>query len=92
MGEGQPADKGEGGTCRAGSSVELTPAVPMPRHYPIHLKGFIRRRQETLVSRMENLEQFCPVWGESSTSNTDFCRVPHICASSLELLPDSHPV
>lgn len=58
---------------------------------PIHLKGFIRRRQETLVSRMENLEQFCPVWGDNSTSNTDFCRVPHICASSLELLPDSHP-
>lgn len=94
--EGKSSQVREGKVAHSKQSCKFckadTSSANAQADYPIHLKGFIRRRQETLVSRMENLESFCPVWGDSSTSNAVFCRVPHSCASSLKLLPDSHPV
>lgn len=39
--------------------------------YPIHLKGFIRKMQETLVLRMKNLKQFCPIWWDYTVRKAD---------------------
>lgn len=100
MGEEQPAEKGEDGTSKAELAALWrgtadTSKVNAQMDYAIHLKVFMRRRQETLVSRMKSLEQFCPVRlfsQESRCKIADFYKAPHIYASYLTLPLGPHAV